>query len=181
MQRLHAFILTTHRILGSLLSILFAIWFLSGLVMIYHSFPRVNKTDKWSKMENLKDFGNLPAWEEIQASIPADERIKRITLNENLGQLVFYIQTDKGNYERTADFSERTTVNVTHIRQTVSKWNQSPIERIDTLYTLEQWIPFGALKQHFPIYKYYFADQDKSYSLRHRKSLLSDRIIFRYP
>lgn len=161
MQRLHAFILTTHRILGSLLSILFAIWFLSGLVMIYHSFPRVNKTDKWSKMENLKDFGNLPAWEEIQASIPAAERIKRITLNENLGQLVFYIQTDKGNYERTADFSERTTVNVTHIRQTVSKWNQSPIERIDTLYTLEQWIPFGALKQHFPIYKYYFADQDK--------------------
>ena len=79
MHKLHSFILTAHRILGTLLSILFCMWFLSGLVMIYHSFPRVNKTDKWSKMENLKDFGNLPAWEEIQASIPADERIKRIT------------------------------------------------------------------------------------------------------
>ncbi len=161
MQRLHTFILTTHRILGSLLSILFAMWFLSGLVMIYHTFPRVNKADKWSKMENLKSFRDLPAWEEIQASLPANEAIKHVTLNENLGQLIFHIQTDKDSYEQTADFSERTTVNASLIRQAVSKWNQSPIERIDTLFTLEQWIPFGALKQHFPIYKYYFADQDK--------------------
>lgn len=160
MHKLHSFILTTHRILGTLLSILFCMWFLSGLVMIYHTFPRVKQADRWSRMDYLK-ADSLPAWEEVQKRLPANEEIRHISLCQSLGQQVFQIRTDNGSHELTTNFSERTHIDASSIRQVAASWNSSPVERIDTLYTLEQWIPFGALKQHFPIYKYYFADQDK--------------------
>lgn len=79
MHKLHSFILATHRILGTLLSILFCMWFLSGLVMIYHTFPRVKQADRWSRMDYLK-ADSLPAWEEVQKRLPANEEIRHITL-----------------------------------------------------------------------------------------------------
>lgn len=157
MHRTYRFILTTHRILSLAFSILFTMWFLSGLVMIYHTFPKVTMADRWSRMDHL-NADSLPVWEEIRKRLPDDEQIRHVTLSQNLGQTVFYIQTDKAHYELPADGSERHTVSPNLLEQEVRKWNQSPTERIDTLYTLEQWIPFGAWKEHFPIYKYYFAD-----------------------
>lgn len=35
-----------HRILGTLLCILFLMWFLSAFVMMYHRFPRVSAKEK---------------------------------------------------------------------------------------------------------------------------------------
>ena len=44
---------TIHRILGTLLSILFFVWFLSAFVMMYHRFPRVSEKEKLQKLEFL--------------------------------------------------------------------------------------------------------------------------------
>ena len=35
-----------HKVLGIALGILFLVWFFSGLVMIYHTFPIVNEYDR---------------------------------------------------------------------------------------------------------------------------------------
>lgn len=42
-----------HRILGTLLCILFLMWFLSAFVMMYHRFPRVSAKEKMQKLEML--------------------------------------------------------------------------------------------------------------------------------
>lgn len=42
-----------HRILGTMLSILFFVWFVSGIVMIYHTFPRITPDEKMDKLEPL--------------------------------------------------------------------------------------------------------------------------------
>jgi len=34
---------TIHRVLGTLLSVLFLMWFVSGIVMIYHGFPSAGR------------------------------------------------------------------------------------------------------------------------------------------
>ena len=165
MHKLHSFILTAHRILGTLLSILFCMWFLSGLVMIYHYFPRVNKTDKWSKMENLKDFGNLPAWEEIQASIPADERIRKS-----------YLEITRHTGNELVSRSRQAPV----IRFLEDSWSLAIYQSGRTLLGMA-----GSDSSldlfHLTPTGYRPVDSGSSYSLRHRKSLLSDRIIFRYP
>lgn len=38
---LHHLLIRVHRILGTLLSILFVVWFLTGMVMMYHSYPKL--------------------------------------------------------------------------------------------------------------------------------------------
>ena len=43
-----------HRILGTALCLLFAVWFLSGLVMIYHTFPRVTQAERIARQNGLE-------------------------------------------------------------------------------------------------------------------------------
>lgn len=153
--------LTIHRILGSLLSILFLVWFLSGLVMIYHTFPRADRADKRAKMDYLR-VADLPSLQTIKDRLPKGEPIKNITLNSYLGQTVFHIRTDKNSYDIPADSTETLPViDGKRIRETASLWCTAPVEKVDTLYALDQWIPFGNLKKEFPIYKFHFADQEQ--------------------
>lgn len=83
-----------HRILGTALSILFLVWFLSGLVMIYHTFPRADRADKRAKMDILSPE-NLPSLDQIEKRLPQNERISHVTLNSYLGQTVFHLRTEE--------------------------------------------------------------------------------------
>ena len=49
-----SFMTRTHRFLGALMSVLFVAWFVSGLVLIYHAYP------KYSMDEELKHSARLP-------------------------------------------------------------------------------------------------------------------------
>lgn len=158
MRRLRKMALAIHRVLGTALSLLFATWFLSGLVMIYHTFPRVSEADRLAHMEPL-EADSLPAWEEVVSRLPKGERIERVRLTREWGQALFHIRTDQGEHTLTADGSARPPVDTTLLRQVAWRWNQAPVFRVDTLRELEQWIPFNAYRRHFPIYKYYFNDE----------------------
>lgn len=153
--------LSIHRILGALLSILFLVWFLSGLVMIYHTFPRVDRADKQAKMDLLTPDG-LPSLQEIEKRLPEDGRIQGVTLNSYLGQAVFHVRTEKGSYDIPADSTEALpVVDGVRVWRVASLWNTAPVEKVDSLFTLDQWIPFGRLKEDFPIYKFHFADPER--------------------
>ena len=148
-----------HKVLGTLLSILFLVWFLSGLVMIYHSFPQVNPYDRLKKMDPLSPEG-LPSIESVIARLPEGESIRRITLDSYLGVPCFHIQGKRQLYDLPAD-SCLIWPETPDFNRIATHWVSAPIARIDTLYELEQWIPFGRLKQEFPIYKYYFDDTEQ--------------------
>ncbi|MCD7976683.1 MAG: hypothetical protein LUG51_05835 [Tannerellaceae bacterium] len=149
--------------MGTLLSILFLIWFLSGFVMIYHTFPKVEEREKWKNKEPIP-LTDLPAVQEIFQWVPSGETIHSLTIEKQQGQILFHVGTHKDKFIFPADRSQ-TVLPVTGetIRQTASRWYPEPIERIDTLYQVDQWIPFGRLKAEFPIYKFHYAD-----ALRHQ-------------
>lgn len=150
----------THRILGTVLSILFLVWFLSGLVMIYHTFPRISPDDRLMKKEVLCD--SLPPLADVLERLPQGDTVKSITLDCYLGQTAFHICTSRNNYTFPADPAEAVPkVTYARIEEVAALWCDAPVERVDTLYRLEQWIPFGYLKKEFPIYKFYFADKEK--------------------
>lgn len=151
----------THRLLGTALSILFLVWFLSGLVMIYHTFPRVDRADKRAKMDVLAP-DRLPSLDEIKKRLPADERINSMNLNSYLGQTVFHIRTDKESYDIPAAPTDKLPIiDWNRVLRVASLWNTSPVTRVDSLHTLDQWIPFGRLKREFPIYKFRFDDPER--------------------
>lgn len=151
---------TIHRVLGTLLSILFLVWFLSAFVMMYHGFPRASQTEKLEKLEHLSP--SLPSVGEITAQLPKGEEVKNIRIDRYLEQTIFHIRTNKGEYNLPAD-STHALLNIdgSYIRQVASLWCNASIEKIDTLCRLDQWIPFGYLKKELPIYKFHFADSEK--------------------
>lgn len=161
MNLLTKFILFTHRILGTALSILFFVWFVSGLVMIYHTFPKVSQQEKLSKMEFLTPEG-LPSIPEIEKRLPEGEQIKNLTLNRNLGQTTFHIQTESNRYDLPADsLQSLPAVDWQRIQKVASLWCTAPIHKVDSMHRLDQWIPFGRLKEEFPIYKFHYADPEE--------------------
>ena len=59
---------TIHRVLGTLLSVLFLMWFVSGIVMIYHGFPSASRDEKAAKLEPLDT--DLPSVDELARRLP---------------------------------------------------------------------------------------------------------------
>ena len=55
-----------HRILGTLLCILFLMWFLSAFVMMYHRFPRVSAKEKMQKLDMLLRHSPPAPWRKGQ-------------------------------------------------------------------------------------------------------------------
>lgn len=68
-----------HKILGLVLSVLFLMWFISGIVMIYHSFPRISPTLKWERQEALSP--DLPAIDTLLKSLPDSVELRGISVD----------------------------------------------------------------------------------------------------
>lgn len=150
-------IYTLHRFLGTALSLLFLMWFLSGLVMIYHGFPQLTEKETLAHMPSLH---------------PADTVVVQADLREKLtvpGITSLVLSAPFGHALLTATPPlfphpelENHAPSFAQIEAYARTWSHSPIIRTDTLRHLEQWIPYDRLRADFPIYKFYFADSLKS-------------------
>jgi len=135
-------------------------WFISGLVMIYHTFPRAGQPEKLARMDFLTP--DLPSLDEITSRLPEGEKIQMLTLNRHLGQTVFHIRTGKNVYDLPADsLNTLPVIDWPRVKRVAALWCDAPVARVDTLRKLDQWIPFGYLKKEFPIYKFHFNDPEK--------------------
>ena len=154
-------IYSLHRILGTMLSVLFLMWFLTGIVMIYHRFPSASHQEKLARYEALPD--SLPAIETAVGRAGGEDSLKSLSLYAYLGRT--YMETgDRANPKKLLADSLQTPPKIDgdYLRNVAALWCEAPVARIDTLYRLEQWIPFGRLKKDFPIYKFHFSDKDKT-------------------
>lgn len=149
-----------HLILGLLLCVLFLMWFLSGFVMIYHSFPRASQEYKLQRQQPLQ--GALPAIDSIIAYVPDSAKLQSLSIEMRFDRPVVSfrgkdVPGDKylDTLEPVEDFNEE-------VRQKIiSLWCDASVHRIDTLQEVDQWIPFGRLSEEMPIYKYYFDDPEQ--------------------
>ena len=134
-----------HKVLGVALSILFLVWFLSGLVMMYHTFPSVNEYDRLKKMDPLSAEG-LPSIEQVAARLPEGETVRRLTHDSYMGGPCFHVEGEAGSYDLPADscYQFPPTPDFDRI---ATHWVNAPIARVDTLDELEQWIPFSRLRK----------------------------------
>ena len=150
---------TIHRVLGTLLSVLFLMWFVSGIVMIYHGFPSAGRDEKAAKLEPLDT--DLPSVDELARRLPDTCTIDELSVSRYLGQTVYEIRSGKETFRLPADSAEQLPViDGAYIARVAALWCSAPVSRIDSLHALDQWIPFGRLKEEFPIYKFHFADHD---------------------
>lgn len=154
------FFRTFHKIFGLLLSLLFLMWFLSGIVMIWHSFPKASQEYRMMRQDPLPE--DLPSLEEILSVLPDSVQPATITIQGKYGHPVASLGGRGLNIEYYLDplapvepFCEETRGKV------IAEWCSAPIGKIDTLWKVDQWIPFERWKKEMPIYRYHFNDPEK--------------------
>jgi hypothetical protein len=152
-----------HRILGTLLGILFLVWFLSGFVMIFHRFPKVPAAGKYVCMDTIT--GDMPDMDTVLEGFSPvrSDTVRNVSLKTLGGNVYFELTTEDSTYKKPVDSVKQAVdqPGYKYIEAYAKRWVNAEIARVDTLYELEQWIPFGRLRNEFPIYKFYFEDRDK--------------------
>lgn len=152
------FVRWVHKVLGLALSILFLMWFASGIVMIYHGFPRANDKLLLAKQEALPS-GGLPSLGQLEACLPDSSRMAGLSVEMFLERPVFRLQGKRVPGVLYADSLEVAGVpDFPLIERLARQLGGAVAYRVDTLYKLDQWIPFGRLKRELPIYKFTFDD-----------------------
>lgn len=154
------FFRTFHKVSGLLLSLLFLMWFLSGITMIWHSFPKASQEYRMMRQDPLTE--NLPSLEEILSVLPNDTQLSTITIQRRYGRPAATLGAKGLNVEYYLDslaqveaFSEGTREKI------IAEWCTARVAKIDTLWKVDQWIPFERWKKEMPIYRYHFDDPQK--------------------
>lgn len=147
-----------HKILGIILSILFIMWFLSGIVLMYHSFPKVNELDREKKF-NLLHEKSPHINDYIDLLELKDSIFSTIKIYNEFGKDICLFKTKDSSYYINNPLDLRQ--NDSNCVSIAKKWVGGEIIKIDTLSSLDTWIPFDKYLSKLPIYKFYFNDTDK--------------------
>ena len=161
MKKLKTSIYSLHRVVGTIVCLFLTMWFISGLVLIYHPFPDVSTSLKNEHMDVLPD--SLRNIESIilQLSITKKE-IKNIEIKEIQDQVLFLVKTKDSLYTVSEKSNEAIKpITKESIYDIARRWVDAPISKIDTLYEREIWIMYSRYEKEMPIYKIYFDDDLK--------------------
>jgi len=161
MKKVRAFFFSLHRIAGTIISLFFFMWFISGLVLIYHSFPNVDQIQIYEKRDALPS--SLPGIHTILAQLPeSDNKVRNIKVRNFQGQSLFSIKTKDSLYTICGDTIQSIKpVTQATIDNIVKKWVDAPIIKVDTLNERDIWIMYSRYEKEMPIYKFYFNDEEK--------------------
>jgi uncharacterized iron-regulated membrane protein len=146
-----------HRWLGILIALLMAVWALSGLVMMYVSFPETTREERLGGLEPLT------AWECCGAlSLPQDPAIRSASIEMLGGEPVLRWQGEQsggvvslvtGNVP-VLDQNAAGDIAAAHFERSTGDALKPAVEQIK----LDQWTVYGQYREHQPLYKATFAD-----------------------
>ena len=144
MKKVLGFLFKIHKITGLSVVIFFSMWFLTGIVLVYHPYPKVSEKLLFSKKETLPS--SLPELSSVLSK--TDGEVKSLSLKQFQGQTLFSL-----------DKAPDVTFDV--VEKVAKHWIDAPIKRVDTLRQREQWVLFTKYDKELPIYKFYFDDAQK--------------------
>ncbi|MBK5720647.1 PepSY domain-containing protein [Dysgonomonas sp. Marseille-P4677] len=149
--------------LGTILSILFLLWFLTGFVMIYHNFPKINNIEKYRGLAQIDTILGNDMDSLIADLSSSGQRIESFLLKSSTkGGFQIEYKTEDNYFivDGLGQFTNRQSFS--NIQSYASKVNSFPVLKVDTLKKLDRWVPYDKHYADFPLYKFYFQDEDES-------------------
>ncbi len=159
MKKLISVLFKTHKYTGIVISAFFLMWFISGVVLIYHPYPRVSEARFNQMKETLPS--SLPDLNYISERV--EGKIQGLRIREFQGQTLMDVKTKEKRYQLTTDtLQDVKPIDFSCVEQIAKQWVDAPITKVDTLHKRRQWVLFTRYERALPIYKFYFADKYKS-------------------
>ncbi|MEG1563672.1 MAG: PepSY domain-containing protein [Bacteroides sp.] len=158
MNKTNKYTFSLHRIIGTVIALFFLMWFVTGLVLVYHPYPRLSDAQIDGKQETLPD--SLPGIHAFAKRV--SEPVKNIRVRQFQGQTLVSFVTKDSTYVFCADSLEKPApITYATIMQIAQHWVPAPVLRVDTLYQRTQWILYSRYEDELPIYRFYFDDAEK--------------------
>jgi PepSY-associated TM region len=171
-----------HRWMGVALSVVFMLWFVSGIVMMYWSYPEVGAKERREHAPVLDPAQIKVTPEEAFASLKLDQSPASAELASFDGRPVYRFQSggegEQGNGRRRRrggggsamvyadDGSLQTEVNDAMIDRAATAWTGKPLTEAkkESVEEIDQWtVGSSVLRTLRPLYKYSFADGQQVY------------------
>ena len=169
-------ILRLHKTIGLIISVFFIMWFVSGIVLLYHHYPRVTDSDLYSHMEilnpeELPDILSLPGFSDSIS-------FRTLSVSKNLNEIVWQISQSGKVKETPMDYNKsdmeslvladsvfvsQKQITSNQLDSIALAWgNGGNIIKVDTLRNRQQWIMYERYEKYLPILRYYIDDKDKT-------------------
>lgn len=145
MNRIFSFIYKCHKWFGIPLAVMFIMWYVSGIVMLYHQFPRL--TPSTTPVEEV----SLASLSEVWKEVPDTFSTCRI-LFSGKRPLVKAGDETYGSFSPSRD----------DLRDIAASF-KTGVAYVDTLADIDKWIPFNQLMPHLPIYRVVGSDDSYTY------------------
>lgn len=156
------FLFKTHKYVGGFIAIFFLIWFVTGVILVYHPYPRISERMINERMETV---GNASLPDVASIAVRAGGDVEALSLRQFQGQTLFEEKAGKEKLTLVADTLQNQQVKpVTFatIEAEALKWCDAPVLRVDTLHEREQWVLYSRYDRAMPLYKFYFDDEHKT-------------------
>ena len=165
-----------HRWLGVALSLVFLLWFVSGIVMMYWGFPSVGPGDRLQRAPTLVPERIAVSAEQAYAVLKRDGPPTQVRLTSFDGRPVFrFASGGRGGPGRgrggggvsvfADDGGEVGEVNDAMVDRAAARWAGRPAREADKALVeeVDQWTVGGAGRGQRPLYKYSWPDGQQAY------------------
>lgn len=152
-----------HRYLGIGLSLLFALWFVSGVAMMYVRFPILDPEDRFSLLPRFDPAAFAVTPEEAIARAGLEAHPRRVRLGMLLDRPVYYIlpagqpwvgvYADDGTALGAVDAALAREV----VRQHLAPGDQP--QYLGVIETIDQWTLTNSLNLHRPLHRFALGDE----------------------
>ncbi|MCG8581207.1 MAG: PepSY domain-containing protein [Bacteroidales bacterium] len=154
-KHLKKYLFLIHKWTGFVMSLLFVVWFISGFIMIYHSFPKPRPQSYFHGLSSFSGREIVTSPQSLTDKYPGSG----VTLEILNGQPIYRFTGRKPAIYNAYSLKRVQPLNETGCRSILESNFSSAIEHIEVLNDFDQWIPWSYYKVYFPIYKYKLKDK----------------------
>lgn len=147
----------THRWAGIVACLFFAMWFASGLVMLYVPYPSLSPAQSWARAQPID-------WARVTTG--PGESGRRITLEMRGDLPVWRIETVEGETHIISAQAGRKPANVDadYARRVAARFSSAPVDSVERIGD-DQWTVAGGFDRHRPLWKATLADAGEASSI----------------
>ena len=161
------FVIFCHRWLGVAWCLLFALWFMSGIVMMYWSFPEVEAADRLARSPALEASRIQISPQDAYASLRLPDPPEQAQLSMFNGRPVYRFRSGRQQPVVYADDGQpRTEISRELGEQIAAAWTGQPVSAgkfEGSMTEVDQWTVGGPGRALWPLLKYSWPDGEEVY------------------
>jgi hypothetical protein len=166
-------LIVVHRWIGVALSVIFLLWFASGIVMMYWTFPAVAAEDRLERLPLLEPERITVSAEKAAAALGREDAPGQVRLTSFDGRPAYRFGGGRGGGGRGGgwmmvyadDGSIADNVDDGIVDRAAAAWAGRPLgeARKESVEEVDQWTVASGFRNLRPLYKYSFADGQQVY------------------